>query len=159
MLARLPDVFRSLSDHDVRYVVIGGVAAIVHGVPRTTFDVDLLIEPSEANVARLLAALEKAGIGTAALTTPHDVLTHEITVFRDTIRIDVQTRTPGVSFEDAWERRERREVGKTLYWILSRADLIATKRAAGRPKDLEDVRVLTDAERTTSSAGDPEPKE
>jgi len=68
-----------LSDHDIRYVLIGDVAAIVHGVPRTTFDVDLLIESSEMNVTRLLAAL----------TTPHDVLAHEITVFRDTIRIDM----------------------------------------------------------------------
>ena len=57
MLGRLPDVFKSLNAHEVRYVVIGGVAAIVHGVPRTTFDVDLLIEASEGNAGRLLAAL------------------------------------------------------------------------------------------------------
>ena len=69
MLTRLPDVFRCLSARDVHYVVIGGVAAIVHGVPRTTFDVDLLIEATPDNAARLLAALQDAGIASAALTT------------------------------------------------------------------------------------------
>lgn len=142
MLARLPDVFRCLHARDVRYVVIGGVAAIVHGVPRTTFDVDLLIEASEENAARLLAALSDAGIGSATLTNPKDLLAHEITIFRDVVRIDVQTRTPGVDFAGAWERRIERDVSGTKYWLLSRPDLIASKRAAARPKDLEDVRVL-----------------
>ncbi len=147
MLARLPDVFRCLHVHDVRYVVIGGIAAIVHGVPRTTFDVDLLIEASEPNAARLLKALEAAGIDSAALTTPQQLLAHEITIFKDVVRIDVQTSTPGLSFADAWHRRVEREVSGVPYWILSKPDLIAAKRAAGRPKDLEDVRVLESGDR------------
>jgi hypothetical protein len=133
--------------HDVRYVVIGGIAAIVHGVPRTTFDVDLLIEASEPNAARLLKALEAAGIDSAALTTPRQLLAHEITIFKDVVRIDVQTSTPGLSFADAWHRRVEREVSGVPYWILSKPDLIAAKRAAGRPKDLEDVRVLESGDR------------
>jgi hypothetical protein len=133
--------------HDVRYVVIGGIAAIVHGVPRTTFDVDLLIEASEPNATRLLKALEAAGIDSAALTTPQQLLAHEITIFKDVVRIDVQTSTPGVSFEEAWHRRVEREVSSVPYWILSKPDLIAAKRAAGRPKDLEDVRVLESGDR------------
>ena len=147
MLARLPDVFRCLHVHDVRYVVIGGIAAIVHGVPRTTFDVDLLIEATEPNAARLLKALEAAGIGSAALTTPQQLLAHEITIFKDVVRVDVQTSTPGLSFADAWHRRVEREVSGVPYWILSKPDLIAAKRAAGRPKDLEDVRVLESGDR------------
>jgi hypothetical protein len=133
--------------HDVRYVVIGGIAAIVHGVPRTTFDVDLLIEASEPNATRLLKALEAAGIGSAALTTPQQLLAHEITIFKDVVRVDVQTSTPGLSFADAWHRRVEREVSGVPYWILSKPDLIAAKRAAGRPKDLEDVRVLESGDR------------
>lgn len=142
MLARLPDVFRCLHAHDVRYVVIGGVAAIVHGVPRTTFDVDLLIEATEANAGRLLAALLEGGIGSAALTTPEAVLAHEITIFRDVLRVDVQTKTPGLDFDSAWQRKVRRDVAGVPYWLVSREDLISSKRAAGRPRDMEDVRVL-----------------
>ena len=44
MLNRLKDVFASFQKHDVRYVVIGGVAAILHGVPMATFDLDILME-------------------------------------------------------------------------------------------------------------------
>lgn len=136
------DVFRSLRVHEVRYLVVGGVAAIVHGVPRTTFDLDLLVEATEANARRLLEALESAGLGSAALTSPQAVIAHEITVLKDQIRIDLLTTIPGVRFEDAWTRREKRSIDGIDYWIISRADLIAAKQASGRPKDLEDARAL-----------------
>jgi hypothetical protein len=105
MLKRLLSVFASLHSHDVKYVVIGGIAAIVHGVPRTTFDLDILIEATAENTARLLRALESAGLGTTALTSPEDILSREITIFNDRVRIDVQTFTPGLPFEDAWKRK------------------------------------------------------
>jgi hypothetical protein len=73
MLNRLQGVFASFQSHDVRYVVPGGIAAVLHGVPRATFDLDILVEASRDNVERLLNALEAAGLGTAALTTVDDV--------------------------------------------------------------------------------------
>ncbi len=94
MLNRLRDMFESSNDHEVRYLVIGGIAAVPHGVPRATFDLDILIDATPENARRLLDALAKAGLGTAALTTADDVLAHEITVFKDRVRVDVQ-RTPG----------------------------------------------------------------
>ena len=45
-------------------------------------------------------------------------------------------------FEKAWERRETMEYHNQKFWVASRQDIIASKRAAGRPKDLEDVRIL-----------------
>lgn len=96
MLNRLQDVFRSFQQHDVRYVVIGGIASILHGVPRATFDLDILIEATPDNVRRLLQALLDAGLGTAALTSVQAVLDNEITIFKDRVRVDVQTATPGV---------------------------------------------------------------
>lgn len=54
MLNRVQDVFRSFQRHDVRYVVIGGIAAVLHGVPRATFDLE---------DARLLELPETAGGG------------------------------------------------------------------------------------------------
>ncbi len=52
MLNRLQDVFKSFQQHDARYVVIGGIAAILHGVPRATFDLDILIEATPENARR-----------------------------------------------------------------------------------------------------------
>ncbi len=69
MLNRLKDVFRSFASHDVRYLVIGGIASILYGVPRATFDLDILIEATPENARRLLDALAGAGLGTAMLTT------------------------------------------------------------------------------------------
>jgi len=142
MLNRLQDVFRSFARHDVRYVVIGGIASVLYGVPRATFDLDILIEASPGNAARLLEALEDAGLGTASLTTAEEVLASEITVFEDRVRIDVQTSTPGITFQEAWARRKRMSYEGQTFFVVSREDLIASKRAAGRDVDLDDVRLL-----------------
>jgi hypothetical protein len=142
MLNLLKDVFASFQQHNVRYIVIGGIAAVLHGVPRATFDLDILIDPSPDNAKRLLDALADAKFGTAALITPEELLSREITIFKDRVRIDVQTFTPGLKFEQAWERRETMEYQKQKFFVASREDLISSKRAAGRPVDLEDVRLL-----------------
>lgn len=142
MLNRLQGVFESFRSHEVRYLVIGGIAAILHGVPRATFDLDILIEANEANAERLLAALRSAGFATATMIDTKGLLAKEITIFRDRVRLDVQTSTPGIRFEDAWERRVMMEFRGQSFPVLSRADLIASKRAAGRTRDLEDVRLL-----------------
>ena len=142
MLNRLKDVFASFQQHDVQYVVIGGIAAVLHGVPRATFDLDILIEPTPVNVRRLLDALLAAGLATASLTTPAEVLANEITIFRDRVRIDVQTATPGLAFAAAWSHRETMNYDGQDFFVVCKADLIAAKRAAGRTVDLEDVRLL-----------------
>lgn len=142
MLNRLKEVFKSFQEHDVRYVVIGGIASILHGVPRATFDLDLLIEATADNGKRLLEALFESGIGTAALTTVDKLLENEITVFKDVVRIDVQTSTPGLAFEEAWGRRITMKYQDQEFYVVSKADLIRSKRAAGREIDLEDIRLI-----------------
>lgn len=142
MLDQLQNVFASFQKNEVKYLVIGGIAAVLYGVPRATFDLDVLIEPSAENVERLLKAMTEAGLGTAALTSVNEVLSTEITIFTDRVRLDVQTVTPGVVFKEAWERRVTMNYkGQTLE-VVSLSDLIASKRASGREVDLEDVRIL-----------------
>ena len=63
MLNRLQAVFASFQSHDCRYLVIGGIAAVLHGVPRATFDLDILIEATPENARRLLEALGRSGDG------------------------------------------------------------------------------------------------
>jgi len=152
MLNRLQDVFKSFQQHEVRYLVIGGVASVLHGVPRATFDLDILIDPTADNAQRLLSALVDAGFGTATMTNAQEILDHEITIFNDRVRIDVQTRTPGVSFQDAWRRRKTVTYHGQDFFILSKEDLIASKQASGREVDLEDVHMLQlpDQDETTS---------
>jgi hypothetical protein len=61
------------------------------------------------------------------------------------VRVDVQTSTPGVRFADAWQHRQTVEYQGQEFFILSKEDLISSKRAAGRDVDLEDVRLLESA--------------
>jgi hypothetical protein len=142
MLVRFQGVFASLNSHGVNYVVIGGIGAILHGVPRSTFDLDLLIESTVDNARRLLDAFLDVGLGTALLTTPEEVIAREITVFNDRLRIDVFTSVPGLSFTDAWARCEKMNYRGQDFFVASRSDIVASKLASGRPIDLDDVRTL-----------------
>lgn len=120
-------LYASLKRHGVDYVVIGGIAAIVHGVPRITLDINLLIRATPANARALLSALLDAGLGTAAQIDAEKLLAHEITVFRDRLRIDVQTSSPGIRFEDVRPRALMLEIEGVEVPILAAADLLAAK--------------------------------
>ena len=142
MLNRLPDVFASFHSHDVKYVVIGGIAAVLYGVPPATFDLDILIDASRENAESLLSSLEDVGFGTASLITADELIANEITVFNDRVRIDVLTRTPGLAFGDAWKRKTTMTFRGTEFYVASLEDVIASKRAAGREIDVDDARLL-----------------
>jgi len=81
-------------------------------------------------------------MGTATLTNVDEILSNEITIFKDRVRIDVQISTPGLSFQGAWKRRKTMEYQGQSFNIVSLEDLIASKKAAGRDVDIEDVRLL-----------------
>ena len=142
MLNQLKDVFSSLEKHQVKYLVLGGVASILYGVPRATFELDITIEPTKDKAEKLLSAFEEARIGTASLISAEDLVAHEITIFKDYVRIDVQTKTPGINFNESWERRETMDYGGQKFFVVSKEDLIASKRSAGRKVDIEDVALL-----------------
>jgi len=142
MLNRLKDVFASFQKHEVRYIVIGGIASVIYGVPRATFDLDILIDATPENTQHLIDALLGAGMGTAELTNVNEILSNEITIFKDRVRIDVQTSTPGLTFQDAWAHRNTLEYQGQSFYVASREDLISSKKAAGRVVDLDDVRLL-----------------
>jgi hypothetical protein len=153
MLDQLQTVFASFQKNDVKYLVIGGIAAVLYGVPRATFDLDILIEPTKENAQRLLDALTQVEFGTAQMTSADEIISTEITIFTDRIRLDVQTSTPGILFEDAWQRRVTMTYEGQDFEVVSFADLIQSKTAAGREVDLEDVRILTAEERESNDEG------
>ena len=142
MLNRLQGVFACLEKHQVEYVVIGGIASILHGVPRRYFDLDILIRATRENAQHLLDALLEAGLGTAALTDTARLLANEITIFNDRVRVDVQTSKPGLAFEKGWQDRVTMEFEGQKFFVASKQDLIASKRASGRDQDLQDIAAL-----------------
>jgi len=113
--------------------------AIIYLVWGSTF---VAIRLAVEELPPLLMAGGRFLVAGLALCVAATVLAKEITIFKDKVRIDVQTKTPGIDFGGAWKRRlTMRHEGQEFH-VLSKPDLIASKRASGRPVDLEDVRML-----------------
>lgn len=135
-------VYKSFNSRRVKYVLIGGLAAVLYGSPRLTKDIDLFIEPTLGNAAKALAALKAIRFGTARLTTPEKILAHEVTILEDYFRVDLLTAVKGLSFSRAWRHRKIKRIEGIRIPVVSVEDLIRSKKAAGRSVDLEDVKVL-----------------
>jgi predicted nucleotidyltransferase len=95
-----------LKHHGVRFVMVGGLAVAVHGHERYTKDLDLLVDPSEANARRLGKALAEFGFVSTGrawrrLTRPYQLLTLGVAP----VRIDVLTSISGVAFRSVWKGR------------------------------------------------------
>jgi hypothetical protein len=139
---RLAPVFACLNSAKAKYLVIGGIAVAACGVPRATEDLDLAIDPTRSNARRVLRALAEAGLGTATLIDAKGLLEKDVTMLRDRLPVDVLARAKGLDFRKAWKRRVLRKVGKHQVPFASLEDLIAMKRAAGRPIDRADLEYL-----------------
>lgn len=145
------ELLRTLSKHRVRYLLIGGHAVSVHATPRNTEDMDILVEQTPSNGTRLHAALVEFGLGSFA-PRPEEILEHDVfwQFGRKPVRIDILTQIPAVAFGPAWKRRAIARFAQLEVPILGIEDLIANKRAAGRPKDLADVASLEAAMRSVA---------
>jgi len=132
-------LYKSLKKFKVKYLVAGGVAAAVYGLPRVTFDLDVWIRPDKENAQRLLDAMTDAGMGTASMTDAEKVLANEISVFQDRIRLDIFTFFKGVEFDVCWKRRFVRKLDGIPVFFIALDDLLAIKTAYGRPVDKADV--------------------
>lgn len=142
MIAHSKGLFASLEKHKVKYVVIGGVAAILHGVPRMTGDIDLFIEATVDNTQRMLEVLKDLGYETTDLVTPAGLAAVKLLMFENGVKIDVMLQIPGLDFATAWANKLTMRAGDQTFYVVSKADLIAAKRAAGRRRDLADVAAL-----------------
>lgn len=134
-------LLRSLNAHDVRYVVIGATAFPVHGYARATLDIDIFIEPTKANAKRARSALTEVGYDLGEISL-QDMLTKKLLIRQYILETDVHPFVAGVTFEDVWRNRVTDRIGETTANFASLDDLIKMKQAAGRPKDLEDLRAL-----------------
>lgn len=145
----LPDDFQDLlvelADAGAEFVLIGGWAMAVHGRPRATDDLDVLVRATPENSARVHAALAAFG----APVGPHGVdpstFATEGPAYRfgtKPLRAEVLTQISGVTFEDAARDALLTTVDGRAVYVIGRDALVRNKRAAGRHKDLDDVEWL-----------------
>jgi hypothetical protein len=144
-------ILRRLVERGVDFVVIGGIAAVLHGSARNTFDLDVCFATDPANLEALGEVLVALGarlkgvedevpfVPDAMTLTRVEVLTM-VTRFGE---LDVLARPAGAARYDALRRRaERFELGGFSVLVASIEDLISMKQAAARDKDLADIREL-----------------
>ena len=137
----IENLLRLLKEHKVKFVIIGATAFPVYGYARATVDVDLFIEPSEKNTRKCLAALKNFGYDTSELTI-EELLKKKILIRQYLLEVDIHPFVKGARFEDIWKHKVKAKIGKATAYFASLDDLIKMKKAAGRPKDKEDLKML-----------------
>ncbi len=141
-----------LMRHGVRFLIVGGHALAANGRPRYTEDLDVFVQPTEANARRLVKVLVDFGFRATAsawrsFAKPNKILF----IGRPPLRIDVLTSISGVSFGQAWKGRivASTDIGQVP--SLGVVELRINKKASGRPKDLFDLALLDEGSTPAAS--------
>ncbi|MEK7858640.1 MAG: nucleotidyl transferase AbiEii/AbiGii toxin family protein [Elusimicrobiota bacterium] len=156
-MALFEPVFTALNGADIRYVVVGGLAVVLHGHPRLTADVDIVLDLEPEAARRAMSALVGLGMKARAPVDPltfADPLQREIWISEKGMQVftlyapgnpllvvDLFVRDP-VPFEGLWARAEKIDLGGLVVRVASIDDLIAMKEAVGRPQDVLDIEAL-----------------
>ena len=139
--SRLLKVCGLLNAAQVRYVVVGGFALALHGYPRFTKDVDILIEPTLDNATRVLKALEGLTWGISRELDPADVIAKPFTIVGDDPRVDILTLACSIRYADAAPKIQTLDIEGVAVPIPDIDTLIRTKQT-DRLRDKADVEEL-----------------
>ncbi len=155
-------IFKALAEAGIRYVVAGGLAVNLHGVPRATMDLDVVLALDPQNVACFVEIMEREGYRPRVPVNPRDMadpdvrqqwktekhllaltFTHHALPFQ---QIDVLLDIP-VPFDALYERSQSLVIAGVSVPVASIGDLKTMKRHAGREQDLSDIEMLERVER------------
>jgi hypothetical protein len=146
----------TLTAYGVDFVVVGGIAAVLHGSARITHDLDVCFAPDAANLRLLARALIDLGAGLRGVSDDVPFVPDErslrnvglLTLDTEHGPLDVMVHPDGAPPYGRLRRNaQRAEVGAFGVLVASLDDLVAMKRAAARPKDLADVAELETIQR------------
>lgn len=135
-LTSIQDIFQSLNQSKVKHLLVGGYASVVHGVPRTTLDVDIALEPDRLKVMEAVRALDRLGLHPETSRVDEILGQGRVTLTNDR---DVDLLA---SLDELWSRRMIVDLRRTEIPVVSSLDQIRLLRASGRPQDSEDAEIL-----------------
>lgn len=157
MVGEIESILNALNVARVRYLVVGGVAVVLHGYLRTTADLDLIIQLDRDNVLRAIHALQnhhyrpRAPVVAEGFAEPaireQWIRDKGLSVFtlwspmHPTLEIDLFVSEP-FDFDAVYARALRVPLEKAEATVIGLEDLVALKRRVGRPRDLEDIAAL-----------------
>lgn len=148
------NLFKALHQHQIDYLLVGDLAMNLHGVPRMTMDVDLVIALEPDNVAKLIACAEALSIYPNVPVKLQDIADKHVreALFKEkhlialsliskapaTPAVDILMHHP-LDFKQAFANKVERDIAGTPVFIASIEDMITLKKAAGRAQDLSDI--------------------
>ncbi len=137
------EFLRSLNDHHVRYLVVGGYAVGLHGYPRGTRDLDIWVSPDAENVVLVVQMIREFGFelsdaDATKLLRPNQIFQMGI----EPVQIEVFSSITGVEFDECYESRAVIDFDGEPTNVIGLPHLIQAKRASGRHRDLDDIENL-----------------
>ena len=137
------DLLRAFAAREVRYLLVGAHAHAFYGPPRATADLDLFVDPTPENAARIWAALADFGVPLDGIA-PEDLAAPGalLQMGEPPWRIDLNTALTGITFAEAWADHPVVRLAGIEVPVIAREALVRNKRATGRPKDLLDLALL-----------------
>ncbi len=137
------DLLAELARAGAEAVVVGGYAVAFHARPRATKDIDLVLRPTRENLERAARALSEFGAPENVVSAIQTMGDSDIVYLgQPPLRIDFLRQIDGVDTDTLFARAVQATWGEHTVRIISLDDLVANKRAAGRPQDLLDVALL-----------------
>jgi len=146
LVAEIKSIANLLHDEGIEYAICGGIAVTIHGAPRSTKDIDLLVQP--ADVERIVEIVRPLGWRFRALPIvfdtgePHERHLTRVTRVEGKLVVMLDLISVNQYFVDVFEGRETISVGEQSLCVVSRQGLAKMKRLAGRPQDLADLQKL-----------------
>jgi Nucleotidyl transferase of unknown function (DUF2204) len=127
-----------LNKHGAKYLIVGGHACILHGLVRTTEDVDILVESNEENFRNVLAALSEMEDGAAKELTPRDLSENVVVKVADEVEVDISRTAWKIDYSDAIKSALRTKIAGVTVPYVDLKTLIASKETQ-REQDRADV--------------------
>lgn len=134
-----------LNNAEVDYILVGGYSVILHGYPRTTGDLDIWVDRTSINYNKLLTAFLDFRLPVFDMTEQAFLDVDKFDVFRfgkPPVAIDVITHLKGMNFPECYSNAKTHVFQDVTIRYISFEDLILAKRAAGRAKDINDIKNL-----------------
>lgn len=123
-----------IAESGAKYLLVGGIAENLHGLARTTKDIDLLIPKDLANTEKLLRALDNLMWGWSREIDAEEVVNKVFTIIGDSPRVDLLLRAGRLTFEEGYPNRITKQVDGMHLCYVSLDDLIRSKQTS-RPAD------------------------
>lgn len=131
----------------LEYAVCGGIALAIHGHPRFTKDIDLLVQPADRErlfgLARKCGFTLDGGVKLFGAGSPREREIARITKSDGSEFVTLDLLLAGPALAQAWATRQQVQWRGRALWIVSREGLLFMKRLSGRTQDLADIETLT----------------